>query len=156
MRDASVKRWSAAHRLLYRLTRGAVGRRLVDNDMLLLTTTGRVTGRPHTVPLLYLEDGSALAVIASYGGRDQYPEWYLNLMVNPLVRVQIRGSRRSLRARTADAAERLQWWPKVVDAYHGYSVYQSRTDREIPVVILEQASDRSPVGTQDQGEDGDR
>lgn len=156
MRDTSVKRWSAAHRLAYRLTRGVVGRRLVDNDMLLLTTTGRVTGRPHTVPLLYLEEGSALAVIASYGGRDQHPEWYLNLVADPSVRVQIRGARRSLRARTADAAERLQWWPKVVDAYHAYSVYQSRTDREIPVVILEQASDRSPVGPQDQGEDGDR
>ena len=132
-----------------------IGRRLVDNDMLLLTTTGRVTGRPHTVPLLYLSDGQNLVVIASYGGRESNPEWYLNLAANPSVRAQIRGSRVSLRARTATPAERELWWARVVETYQGYSEYQSRTNREIPVVILEQVSDPPTASRRNPGEDGD-
>ncbi|HUG08357.1 MAG TPA: nitroreductase/quinone reductase family protein, partial [Acidimicrobiia bacterium] len=73
MRDSSVRRWSAFHTLIYRLTSGLVGGRLVRNDMLLLTTRGHVSGRAHTVPLLYLRDGRALVVIASYGGRPDPP-----------------------------------------------------------------------------------
>ncbi len=140
MKDSAVKRWSAVHRVLYRSTRGLVGRRLVDNDMLLLTTTGRHTGKPHTVPLLYLSDDDHLIVIASYGGRDRHPEWYLNLGSAPDVIVELPGSRRHLRARTASSEERRELWPRVLDAYDGYAVYESRTEREIPVVILESAS----------------
>ena len=136
MKDSAVKRWSAVHKVLYRATRGVVGRRLVDNDMLLLTTTGRSTGKPHTVPLLYLSDDDRLVVIASYGGRDHHPEWYLNLRSTPDVTVELPGGRRHLTARTASAEERGELWPRVLNAYHGYAVYESRTDREIPVVIL--------------------
>jgi deazaflavin-dependent oxidoreductase (nitroreductase family) len=132
-----VRRWSAVHRALYRMTRGAIGRRLVDNDILLLTTTGHLTGRPHTVPLLYLRDGEALVVIASYGGRPQHPTWYENLVADRNVRVQVNGSRRPMTARTANTRERRHWWPTIEAAYEGYSVYQSRTDRMIPVVFLE-------------------
>jgi deazaflavin-dependent oxidoreductase (nitroreductase family) len=113
-----------------------VGRRLVGNDMLLLTTTGISTGEPHTVPLLYLRDGDRLVVIASYGGRPKPPAWYRNLSADDRVEVQVRGQRRRMRARTADASERISWWPRVVAAYDGYAEYQSRTTREIPVVIL--------------------
>lgn len=137
MRDSSVRRMSSLHRVLYRLTGGAIGRRLVDNDMLLLTTTGRKTGTPHTVPLLFLRDGESLVVIASFGGRDRHPEWYRNLLVHPSVSAQIGGSRVSLRARTASPSERGTWWPRVVEAYDAYARYSGRTDREIPVVILE-------------------
>ena len=140
MRDPTVKRMSSLHRILYRMTRGVIGRRLVDNDILLLTTRGRGTGREHTVPLLYLRDGDRLVVIASYGGRDRHPEWYLNLSAEPLVTVQIGGERGPFRARTATAVEREQWWPRVVSAYDDYAVYQSRTDRQIPVVMLEPSS----------------
>ncbi|MGD2043824.1 MAG: nitroreductase/quinone reductase family protein, partial [Acidimicrobiia bacterium] len=101
MRDSSVKRWSAIHTTVYRLTRGVIGRRLVDNDMLLLTTKGHVSGDPHTVPLLYLRDGESLVVIASYGGRAQHPTWYRNLVANPRVEVQVNGSRLQMRARTS-------------------------------------------------------
>lgn len=132
-----MRRLSRLHRVLYRLSNGRVGRRLVDNDMLLLTTKGRRTGRRHTVPLLYLTDGDQLAVIASYGGRPHHPDWYLNLVANPEVEVQLLGSKHSLRARTANPGERESWWPRVVSAYDGYAVYQSRTDREIPIVLLE-------------------
>ena len=137
MKDANVRRASAFHTALFRLTRGRVGKRLVHNDMLLLTTKGRKTAEDHTVPLLYLQNGHALVVIASYGGRHFYPDWYLNLVDDPQVRVELPGKTLSMRARTADAAERALWWPRAVDAYDGYASYQSRTDREIPVVFLE-------------------
>lgn len=128
---------SRLHRWLYETTRGGVGKRLVDNDMLLLTTTGRRTGRPHTVPLLYLRAGDTLVVIASYGGRDRHPVWYLNLVATPEVEVQVRNERFKARARTADPEERASWWPQVVAAYGDYAVYQTRTERVIPVVLLE-------------------
>jgi deazaflavin-dependent oxidoreductase (nitroreductase family) len=116
-----------------------VGRRVVDNDMLLLTTTGRRSGRSHTVPLLYLTEGDTVVVIASWGGRPYHPDWYLNLEADPHVEVQIAGMRRRMRARTAEPEERAAWWPRVVAAYDGYRAYQSRTDRQIPVVVLETA-----------------
>lgn len=137
MRDLTAKRLSTFHTLLYRATRGLVGRRIVDNDMLLLTTTGRVSGRPHTVPLLYLREGETLVVIASWGGRPNHPEWYLNLLVEPRAEVQVLSRKWEVVARTASPPEREVWWPRIVDAYDGYAVYQSRTDREIPVVFLE-------------------
>ena len=144
MHDRTAKYLSTLHRVLYRSTRGAVGRRFVDNDMCLVTTTGRRSGKPHTVPLLYLRDGDSLVVIASWGGRDQHPQWYLNLLADPAASVQVRGDRWSVSARTADADERTTWWPKVVAAYDGYAAYESRTEREIPLVVL----DPSPkVGT---------
>lgn len=137
VRDSTVKRLSSLHRALYRLTGGRIGRRLVDNDMLLLTTMGRKTGTMHTVPLLFIRDGVSLVVIASFGGRDQHPAWYLNLVANPSVSVQVGGSRVSLRARTATPEERAILWSRVVDAYDAYARYSTRTDREIPIVILE-------------------
>ena len=105
--------------------------------MLILTTTGRRTGRPHEVPLLYLRDGESLVVIASYGGRPNYPDWYLNLVAQPDAQVQIEGRRQTVTARVAASEERSVWWLRIVDAYEGYSQYQSRTDRIIPVVFLD-------------------
>ena len=136
MRDRTAKNLSTLHRLLFRATRGRIGRRLVNNDMLLLTTTGRASGEPHTVPLLYLEDGDELIVIASWGGRPDNPQWYQNLVADPRVIVQIRGKRSSAFAETAPPGRRSRLWPRVLEAYDGYAQYQSKTDREIPVVIL--------------------
>lgn len=110
---------------------------MVSNPMLLLTTRGHRSGREHIVPLLYLEDPPRLVVIASYGGRPDHPAWYRNLVAAPRVRVQIGGARREMMARTATTDERASWWPRVVAAYDGYRAYQSRTDREIPLVFLE-------------------
>ena len=132
-----VRRLSRWHRRIYRLTRGLIGRRLVENDMLILTTTGRRSGRPHEVPLLYLRDGKSLVVIASYGGRPDYPDWYLNLVAQPDAEVQIRGRRHAVSARVASSDERAAWWPRIVEAHEGYNQYQSRTDRIIPVVFLD-------------------
>ena len=134
-----MKRWSAFHRVLYQTTNGVLGRRLVGNDMLLLTTRGRLSGEPHTVPLLYLRDGERLVVIASYGGRDHHPGWYLNLVANPAVTAKMGRTTKAFTARTASGAERETWWPRVVAAYEEYAVYQTRTEREIPLIFLEPA-----------------
>jgi deazaflavin-dependent oxidoreductase (nitroreductase family) len=136
MRDATARRLSRLHVLVYRLTGGRIGRRLVNNDMLLLTTRGARTGRKHTVPLLYLRDGETLVVIASWGGLPANPQWFRNLMADPEATVQVRSERWAVRARAASAQEREDWWPRVLAAYKGYRVYQSHTDRVIPVVFL--------------------
>ena len=135
--DLNVKLLSRFHTMLYRLTNGRIGRRLVDNDMLLLTTKGHKTGNEHTVPLLYLRDGDRLVVIASYGGRPNHPQWYRNLLADPSASVQILGNIYPVRSTTMTAAERSNWWQKVVDAYADYAEYQSHTEREIPLVWLD-------------------
>jgi deazaflavin-dependent oxidoreductase (nitroreductase family) len=105
--------------------------------MLLLTTRGRETGVDHTVPLLYLSHDGVIALIASYGGRDVHPDWYLNLMDDPSVTVRTRDGTLQMAARTASPAERAAWWPRAVAAYHDYAAYQRKTSREIPIVLLE-------------------
>lgn len=136
MRDATARRISKFHVGLYRLTRGVLGRRLVKNDMLLLTTRGAKTGSRHTRPLLYLREGDTFVVIASWGGRPYNPDWYHNLMANPEAVVQAGATRWRVRARVATPDEHDVWWPRVLAAYHGYRIYQSHTDRVIPVVFL--------------------
>lgn len=137
VRDNTARLLSRLHTTLYRTTRGRIGRRLVNNDMLLLTTTGRLSAQPHTVPLLYLQDGSSLVVIASWGGRDYHPDWYLNLVAQPAAVVNVKGAIRAVVARAATEQERATWWPRVRQAYDGYEAYQGRTRREIPLVFLE-------------------
>lgn len=137
MRDATARRLSRLHVWSYRLTCGVLGRRLVRNDMLLLTTTGVRSGRLRTVPLLCLREGDTFVVIASWGGRPHHPQWYGNLVADPHVTVQFRGRRWQARARTATPAERDRWWPRILAAYRGYRQYERNTDRVIPVVFLE-------------------
>jgi deazaflavin-dependent oxidoreductase (nitroreductase family) len=104
--------------------------------MLLLTTTGRLTGKAHTVPLLYLVDDDRFVVFASWGGRKSHPEWYLNLVADPRAIVQVRSRRQPVTAITAEAGERDRLWARAEAAYSGYAEYQTRTSREIPVVLL--------------------
>ena len=138
MRNGTVRTLSALHRVLYRTTGGRIGRTLprIDAPMLLLTTTGRRSGRQHTVPLLYLQDGDGWLVIASYGGRDHHPAWYLNLVADSSCAVQIDGEYIDVRAETVGADRRAELWERVVSAYDGYRAYQAKTDREIPLVLL--------------------
>jgi len=104
--------------------------------VLLLTTIGRKSGKPRTAPLVYLEDGDDLVVVASQGGLPTDPLWYKNLQANPEVEVQIKRRKMKMRARAATATERARLWPKLVDHYADFASYESWTDREIPVVIL--------------------
>jgi deazaflavin-dependent oxidoreductase (nitroreductase family) len=137
VRDGTVRRLSSLHIVVFKLTRGRVGGRLVDNDMLLLTTAGARTGRDHTVPLLFLRHQESFVVIASYGGRDDHPQWYRNLRANPVASVRVGTKSTEVVARTASGEEWSRLWRDVVRAYDQYRVYQSRTDREIPIVVLE-------------------
>ncbi|MDH3260250.1 MAG: nitroreductase family deazaflavin-dependent oxidoreductase [Acidimicrobiia bacterium] len=136
MHDRTARTLSAIHTAVYRLTGGRIGRRLVDNDMLLLTTRGRKTGALHTVPLLYLKDENDLIVIASWGGRPYHPHWYANLEAHPQAAVQVLRRRWNVIAAPMEEDERQQWWPSIVAAHRGYAAYQARTDRPIPVLRL--------------------
>lgn len=103
----------------------------------LLTTTGRKTGRPRTAPLLFLEDGDKVVLVASQGGLPKHPLWFRNIQANPEVTVQIRSRVRTMRARVATDEERAVYWPRLTAMYPDFDNYQSWTDRVIPVVVCE-------------------
>lgn len=124
------------HGTLYRLSGGRVGARVGGLPVLLLTTTGRKTGKKRTVPLSYLADAGAVVLIGSKGGAPRHPAWYLNLETNPEVVVQIARERRQLRARRATAEEAARLWPLILDRAPGYARYRAKAPREIPLVIL--------------------
>jgi proline iminopeptidase len=110
---------------------------LKGSTILLLTTRGRKTGKQHTMPLIYGLDGDNPVIVASKGGADEHPGWYLNLSKTPDVEVQIRGERFRARARTAEGAERERLWRLMNEIWPDYDKYQQKTEREIPVVVLE-------------------
>ena len=129
--------FSRLHALWYRLFRGRVVGKMGKAPILLLTTTGRRTGKARELPLMYQEEGEAIYLVASNGGRPHHPAWYLNLRDNPNVKVQIGTDERAMVARTADDDERARIWPKMTAVYKSYDSYVKKTDRHIPVVILE-------------------
>ena len=121
----------------YRLTGGRVGGKWLHGEpIVLLTVTGRKSGRKLTVPLIHLRDGDRMIVVASKGGMDKHPLWYLNLVANPDVEVQSGSRTYAMRAHTADETEHAHYWPKLVALNADFRDYQARTDRKIPVVIL--------------------
>ncbi|MCW2965077.1 MAG: ddn 2 [Actinomycetia bacterium] len=130
----------ALHRLLYRISGGRIGGRLWDLPVVLLTTTGRKSGKQRTVPLCSLRDGDSIVVIASYGGLDQPPAWWLNLEANPNAELLTGRTRRTVTARNAAPDERARLWAELTSRAPGYLEYERRTNREIPVVILQARS----------------
>jgi deazaflavin-dependent oxidoreductase (nitroreductase family) len=104
---------------------------------LLLTTIGRKSGRALTLPLIFGESAGSYVIVASKGGAPAHPAWYVNLQANPEVQVQVKARRFKARARTAGGAERAGLWAQMVSLYAPYESYQTRTDREIPVVVLD-------------------
>jgi deazaflavin-dependent oxidoreductase (nitroreductase family) len=129
--------WQAEHAQRYLATNGADGHDWEGFPTLLLTTTGRRTGQQHTTPLIYGQDGDRYLVVGSRGGAPTHPQWYRNLLAQPSVEVQVKADRFRARARPANAAEKPALWQKMVGVYPPYAEYQTRTTREIPVVILE-------------------
>jgi proline iminopeptidase len=122
----------------YRETDGAEGHDWKEGStILLLTTTGRKTGNETTTPLIYDLDGQSPVIVASKGGAPEDPGWYRNLAAHPEVGVQIKGERFRARARTAEGEERDRLWRLMNGMWPHYDEYQQRTDREIPVVVLE-------------------
>lgn len=105
--------------------------------VIILTTRGRKSGALRKVPLMRVTDGERYAVIASLGGAPEHPVWYLNLLADPEVTVQDREVKRRYRARTVNGEERHEWWARAAEVWPDYHGYQRKTDREIPVVLLE-------------------
>ena len=133
-----LKRLMGGHALLYRSTNGLIGHRFPGTPpMLLLDHVGAKSGTRRTSPLVYARDGENVILIASKGGYPRNPGWFHNLMANPDTTIQIGSSRRQVHARMADPEERTRLWPVVVSVYGGYEAYRRRTEREIPLVILE-------------------
>jgi F420H(2)-dependent quinone reductase len=139
-----IKVMAGANVWLYRRTRGRVGGtwRIGAGfrdpvPICLLEHRGRKTGRGRTTPLVYLAEDDRIIVVASQAGRPEHPMWYLNLLADPCVTVQVGSLRRPMRARVAEPEERAVLWPRLVDLYADYDSYQSWTDRVIPVVVLD-------------------
>ena len=126
------------HALAYRATGGLIGHRFPGAPpTLLLDHVGAKSGTKRTSPLTYIPDGDNLVIVASKGGNPRHPAWFHNLRANPDVTIQVGTKRRPVHARVATPEERTRLWPKVLATYRGYEGYQRRTDREIPLVILE-------------------
>jgi deazaflavin-dependent oxidoreductase (nitroreductase family) len=137
MADPAPRPWFADHVDRYIATDGADGHDWNGHPTLLLTTRGRKTGEARTLPLIYGRDGDDVLVVASRGGAPNHPRWYLNLEADPEVEVQVKGDRFHAHARTATAQERPRLWDIVTKVFPDYLDYQTRTTREIPVVVLE-------------------
>ncbi|HSO97023.1 MAG TPA: nitroreductase family deazaflavin-dependent oxidoreductase [Acidimicrobiia bacterium] len=137
--DLQLKTMNAIHRGLLKLSGGRVGWRAGGMPVVELTTTGRKSGQPRTVMLTSpVQEGDAIVIVASRGGDDQHPAWFLNLRDDPDVEVAFAGKpKQAMRARVATPDERAALWPRVTSGYKGYANYQTKTDREIPLVLLE-------------------
>jgi len=132
---------TSIHTFVYANTNGAIGGRMMNSPVLLLTTRGRKTNKRRTVPLLYLADGDDLVLVASNGGATKHPTWWLNLQSNPEAEIQVRGTKQQVKAERASAEEKRRLWPSLVAMYPGYKKYQEITNRDIPVVILHPITD---------------
>ena len=135
--DLFGRYYGAFNTHLFRASKGRLGNTLMGAPVLLLTTKGRKSGKARTSPLLYLRDGERFVIVASKGGYPTHPAWYLNLSDDPSVQVEVGAQKLQMRARTASEDERTRYWPKLTAMYKSYEAYQERTDRAIPVVILE-------------------
>ncbi|WP_405060265.1 nitroreductase family deazaflavin-dependent oxidoreductase [Kribbella sp. NBC_01505] len=137
--DCAAKAMNAVHRGVLKVSGGKAGWQISTMPILRLTTVGRKTGEPRSVMLASpLQEGSTLVVVASRGGDDKHPAWFLNLRENPQVDVTYRGGpTRRMQARTATPEERSRLWPLVVANHQNYADYQTKTTREIPLVLLE-------------------
>ncbi len=139
--DLVLKLANSAHRALLKVSGGHFGWDLGRMPVVELTTTGRKSGQRRSVMLTSpVQEGSTIVVVASHGGDDHHPAWFLNLRDNPDVEVTLKGKKQPMRARVANAEERARLWPQVTGKYKGYASYQTKTTREIPLVLLEPAT----------------
>ncbi|MFQ5665024.1 MAG: nitroreductase family deazaflavin-dependent oxidoreductase [Candidatus Binatia bacterium] len=137
------KRTGRLHAWLYRRTGGKIGHKAGNLTNLLLTTRGRTSGQPRTVPLTYMRDGEHYVLVASNGGSDRHPSWWLNLRKSPQAEIQVGDRRIAVVAARAGAPERARLWPqlKAINPFYGH--YEQITDREIPVVILRPSPEKA-------------
>lgn len=137
--DLMLKTMNTVHRSILKLSGGRLGWDAMSMPVLELTTIGRKSGQPRSVMLTSpLQDGDAIVVVASRGGDDQHPAWFRNLQANPDVEVALKGGpKQKMRARVAPPEERARLWPRVTADHKNYAGYQTKTSREIPLVLLE-------------------
>ena len=132
-----LKLVNAIHRPLFQLSKGKIAGKGAGMPVLVLTTTGRKSGQKRSTMLTSpLRIDESIVIVASRGGDDHHPAWFLNLQANPTVEVEMGGATRTMTARVADSAEKADLWPKIVADHDNYAGYQSKTDRDIPVVVL--------------------
>ena len=137
-KDAFYKVGTGIHRAVFNISKGRILGKAFGMPFVELVTTGRRSGKKRsTIVSVPIVDGERLVLVASFGGDDRHPAWYLNLQANPEVRATIAGSTRTMIARTATEEERVKLWPQITSTFEGYARYQRRTERQIPVVMLE-------------------
>lgn len=135
-----MKVLSRSHTFWYRLSNGLLGGNMMGTPILLLTHTGRKSGRRFTTPLQYLRDGDNVVLIASNAGHTFQAQWYRNLKANPDAEIQIKGDVKNVVAEEATGEERDRLWQKAVDQYSGYADYEKTAgDRRIPIMVLKPA-----------------
>ncbi len=135
--EPSPWEWVSEQVRLYESTGGQEGGTLEGAPCVILTTKGRKSGKLRKSALMRIEHDGVYAVVASMGGAPKHPVWYLNLVANPDVTLQDGATVLDLRARTASPEEKRHWWPRLTAVWPAYSEYQSKTERDIPVVLLE-------------------
>ena len=128
--------FGAEHIRVYRETGGERGYHWRGTTILLLTTTGRVSGEPRTAPLIHRTDGDRYVVVASKGGSPEHPSWYQNLQADPRATIEVRDQEIPVTASDAQGEERARLWAAMAEVWPAYDEYQAKTDREIPVVVL--------------------
>lgn len=138
LKDAGAKLMNLGHRLILTLSGNRLLAKPFGMPAVELHTIGRKSGLPRSCYLTTpVHDAQRIVLVASKGGDDRHPDWYRNLQAHPDAELVIDGSRRKIHARTANTQERAELWPVIIQAYKGYADYQTRTSREIPVVICE-------------------
>jgi deazaflavin-dependent oxidoreductase (nitroreductase family) len=133
------ERGTSLHTHLYKLSRGRVGGKIRGCEVALVESVGRRSGKRRTHPLMCREDGENLVIVASKGGIDRHPAWYLNLKASPETIAWWHGRKRRVRMRETEGDERERLWAKMVEVWPAYEGYQRRTERRIPVIVLEPA-----------------
>jgi F420H(2)-dependent quinone reductase len=133
-----IKWMSRANTWIFKKTNGKLGDKFLHGAPVgILTTIGRKSGEPRESPLLFLQEGRRIVIVASQGGRDTHPMWYLNLVANPKVTFQTKTETLALTAREATDAERDEYWPKLDAMYKDFETYRSYTDRKIPIILCD-------------------
>lgn len=139
-KDRYFKAFTDFHRTVFLASKGRIAGQLIGMPVVMLTTTGRKSGKHrHSMLTSPLEVGDSVVLVASYGGDDRHPTWLLNLREHPQVEATMRGVRRQMTARIATGDERADLWARLTAAHANYAAYQTKTDREIPVVVLDPA-----------------
>ena len=141
LKPRTIRLIGRLHVWLWKLTGGKLGNAFGRAPLMLLTTRGRKTGRERTTPVLYLQNGADLIVVASFGGNDMHPRWYLNLEFCPEAEVIINRERRPIFAGTVSPEERKRIWPRLINLYPNFAIYQQRTGREIPLLRLSERTE---------------